>query len=148
MHDVLHDCCAFSTAKQVDAAYEEADKLNGSKEAAALQAEDIAGARPAAAAVGPGVAVGVPATAPAATAAPPPAQSGIAVGQYTLPSSGNQTADKVASGLLWGGTVVASAVGQAAVATAGAIQSYAQKQIAKQPPNHKPATISPTFKRG
>jgi hypothetical protein len=38
-------------------------------------------------------------------------------------------------------------VGAAATATAGAIQNYAQKQMAA-PPNGEPAKISPHFKRG
>lgn len=38
-------------------------------------------------------------------------------------------------------------VGAAATATAGAIQNYAQKQMAT-PTNGEPAKISPHFKRG
>ncbi|WIA11726.1 hypothetical protein OEZ85_011821 [Tetradesmus obliquus] len=137
VNDVLHDSCAFSTAKQVDAAYEEADNLNGRKEAAALQAAEAAGSMPAAAAAAGQAAA-------AAAAAP-----GAAPGRPQLPSSGKQTtADKVAAGLVLGGAVVATAVGKAAAATANAISSYASKQAANGKPNEKPATISPTFKTG
>lgn len=130
VNDVLHDSCAFSTAKQVDAAYEEADNLNGRKEAAALQAAEAAGSTPAA-------------------AAGQAAAAGTAPGHPQLPSSGKQTtADKVAAGLVLGGAVVATAVGKAAAATANAISSYASKQAANGKPNEKPATISPTFKTG
>jgi hypothetical protein len=120
----------------VDAAYEEADTLNGSKEAAALQAAEAAGSMPP-----PAVAAGQAAGAAAAPA-------GIAAGRYQLPSSGNSTADKVAAGLVLGGAVVATAVGKAAAATANAISNYASKQVASGKPNEKPATISPTFKTG
>eukprot|EP00775_Hariotina_reticulata_P009664 gene9664-9823_t len=44
--------------------------------------------------------------------------------------------------------MVANVVGKAATATAGAIHSYTQKQLDKQQPNHRPATVSPTFRRG
>ncbi|KAF6265793.1 senescence-associated protein-domain-containing protein [Scenedesmus sp. NREL 46B-D3] len=134
VNDVLHDSCAFSTAKQVDAAYEEADNLNGRKEATALQAAEAAGTPPPPAAA---------AASGQAAAAP-----GISAGRYQLPNSGNATADKVAAGLVVGGTMVATAVGNAAAATATAISNYANKQVASQAPNAKPATVSPTFKKG
>lgn len=38
LHDVLHDVCALSTVKQLDAAYEEADRLQGGKESRARRA--------------------------------------------------------------------------------------------------------------
>jgi hypothetical protein len=122
VHDVLHDVCAFSTVKQVDAAAEEVDKLQGGKQAAAIQAAEAAGA-------GPSAAAGAATAAAAATAGPTPAgpssapgapgQPGapplgpIQSGKYTLPSSGNKTADKVAAGLLTASAAVASAVGHA-----------------------------------
>jgi hypothetical protein len=122
---------------QVDAAYEEADNLNGRQEAAAIQAAEAAGTTP------PPAAAAAAAGQPAGAAAP-----GIPAGRYNLPSSGNTTADKVAAGLVIGGTVVATAVGKAAAATANAISNYANKQVASGKPNQKPATISPTFKSG
>lgn len=135
VYDVLYSSCALSTVKQVDAAAEEVDKLQGGKEAAALQA--------AAAAAG-----GLrPETADAAAAAVAGTAS-IQAGKYELKKSGNAAADSVAAGLLWGGTMVVNVVGKAATATAGAIQNYTQKQLDKQQPNHKPATVSPTFRRG
>lgn len=143
VYDVVYDSCALSTSKQLDAAYEEADKLTGGKEAAALQAAEAAGAAPErAAATASAVAGSQPTLTPteAATAA------NVAAGKYVLPSSGNATADRVAAGLVLGGSMVASAVGSAAAKTADAIQGYAQKQIATTKPNEKPATISPTFK--
>jgi hypothetical protein len=120
---------------QVDAAYEQADILNGRQEAAAIQAAEAAGTTPPPAAAAAGQSSGA--------AAP-----GISAGRYNLPSSGNTTADKVAAGLVIGGTVVATAVGKAAAATANAISNYANKQVASGKPNQKPATISPTFKSG
>lgn len=127
MHDVLHDVCAFSTVKQVDAAAEEVDKLQGGKQAAALKNAEAAGAGPSAAAgaaaaaaaqaggphpAPPSAAPGAPGQhAPAAAgAAPAPPLGHIQSGKYTLPSSGNKTADKVAAGLLTAGAAVASAV--------------------------------------
>lgn len=145
VHDVLHDSCAFTTAKQVDAAYEEADKLTGGKQAAALQAAEAAGAPPAAAAAAAAAVAGPGATLTPAEAA---AAANVAAGKYSLPSSGNATADRVAAGLLLGSSMAASAIGRAAAATADAIHGYAKKQIEKQQPNAKPATISPTFKKG
>lgn len=44
--------------------------------------------------------------------------------------------------------VSAVQVGAAATATAGAIQNYAQKQMAGQPGSQEHAKVSPTFKRG
>jgi hypothetical protein len=134
VYDVLYSSCALSTVKQVDAAAEEVDKLQGGKEAAALQAAAAAG--------GLG-----PETADAAAAAVAGTAS-IQAGKYELKKSGNAAADSVAAGLLWGGTMVVNVVGKAATATAGAIQNYTQKQLDKQQPNHKPATVSPTFRRG
>jgi hypothetical protein len=124
-------------ALQVDAAYEEADNLNSRQEAAAIQAAEAAGATP------PPAAAAAAAGQPSGAAAP-----GISAGHYNLPSSGNTTADEVAAGLVIGGTVVATAVGKAAAATANAISNYASKQVATGKPNQKPATISPTFKSG
>jgi hypothetical protein len=145
VNDVLHDSCALTTTKQVDAAYEEADKLNGGKEAAALHAAEAAGAPPAAAAMAAAAAAG---PSPTLTPAQAATAASVAAGKYTLPSSGNPTADRVAAGLLLGGTAVASAVGRAAAATADAINGYTRKQMDKQQPNTSPATISPTFKKG
>lgn len=116
---MLHDVCAFSTVKQVDAAAEEVDKLQGGKQAAAIKAAEAAGA-------GPSAAAGAATAAAAATAGPTPAGPSsapgapghpgapplghIQSGKYTLPSSGNKTADKVAAGLLTASAAVASAV--------------------------------------
>eukprot|EP00879_Flechtneria_rotunda_P001609 GHRR01001769.1.p1 GENE.GHRR01001769.1~~GHRR01001769.1.p1 ORF type:complete len:345 (+),score=146.16 GHRR01001769.1:601-1635(+) len=72
----------------------------------------------------------------------------ITAGKYTLPSSGNAAADKLAAGLLWSGTTIANAVGSAATSTSNAIQNYTNKQIARQQPNQKPAKVSPTFRKG
>lgn len=110
VHDVLHDVCAFSTVKQVDAAAEEADKLQGGKQAAALQAAEAAGATPSAAA-GAATAAAVPPSGAAASAPAAGATLGhIQSGKYALPRSGNKAADMVAAGLLSAGTMVASAV--------------------------------------
>lgn len=164
VHDVLHHVCAFSTVKQVDAAAEEVDKLQGGKQAAALKTAEAAGAGPSAAAgaataaaaqtagphpAPPSAAPGAPGQhAPAAAgAAPAPPLGHIQSGKYTLPTSGNKTADKVAAGLLTAGAAVASAVGAAATATAGAIQNYAQKQMTA-PASLEHAKVSPHFKRG
>lgn len=145
IEDVIHDSCALTTTKQVDAAYEEADKLTGGKEAAALQAAEAAGAPPEAAAV---AAAAVAGPSPTLTPSEAATAANVVAGKYTLPSSGNPNADRVAAGLLLGGTMVASAVGRAAAATADAIHGYAKKQIDKQQPNNAPATISSTFKKG
>lgn len=120
VHDVLHDVCAFSTVKQVDAAAEEADKLQGGKQAAAIQAAEAAGAGPSAAAgaaTAAAVATGAAGSGAPAVSGPPGAPGGpplghIQSGKYVLPSSGNKTADKVAAGLLTAGTAVAAAVSQ------------------------------------
>jgi hypothetical protein len=118
--DVLHDCCAFSTVRQVDAAAEEVDKLQGGKQAQALQAAEEAGAGPAAAAGAATAAAAAAGAAAPGTAAPTPAGAApapprrtparIESGRYSLPSSGSTAADRVAAGLLWSGTVVANAV--------------------------------------
>lgn len=86
---------------QVDAAYEEADKLTGGKQAQAVAQQDVAGATafPGPAGAGYQMAAAPPVAATAgygaATAAPvpPPGRQAVA-----LPSTGNATADKVASG--------------------------------------------------
>eukprot|EP00878_Enallax_costatus_P020376 GHUV01021533.1.p1 GENE.GHUV01021533.1~~GHUV01021533.1.p1 ORF type:complete len:408 (+),score=149.45 GHUV01021533.1:217-1440(+) len=145
VYDVVFDSCALSTSKQVDAAYEEADKLTGGKEAAALEAAEAAGAPPEAAAAAAAAVAGPQSTLSPAEAAE---AANIAAGKYVLPSSGNATADRVAAGLVLGGSMVASAVGRAAAATADAIHGYAQKQISNSKPNEKSATISPTFSKG
>lgn len=119
VHDVLHDVCAFSTVKQVDAAAEEADKLQGGKQAAALQAAEASGAGPsavagaatAAAAATAGLHPAGPSVAPGAPGQPgAPPLGHIQSGKYTLPSSGNKTADKVAAGLLSASSFVAEKV--------------------------------------
>lgn len=136
VHDVLHDVCAFSTVKQVDAAAEEVDKLQGGKQAAAIKAAEAAGAGPsgaagAATAAAAAAAAATPAGAPSSDAVHPGAPGGpplshIQSGRYTLPSSGNKTADKVAAGLLSAGQAVASAVScdgqECGAASAGTLQ--------------------------
>jgi len=112
VHDVLHDVCAFSTVKQVDAAAEEMDKLQGGKQAAAIQAAEAAGAGPSAAAGAATAAAGAPGGVPAGGPAPGgPPLGRIQSGKYSMASSGNKTADMFAAGLLSAGTMVASAVG-------------------------------------
>jgi hypothetical protein len=130
VHDVLHDVCAFSTVKQVDAAAEEVDKLQGGKQAAAIKAAEAVGAGPSAAAgAATAAAAATPAVAPSTSAVPPGAPGGpplshIQSGKYTLHSSGNKTADKVAAGLLTAGQAVASAVSSHAQGVWGCIAGY------------------------
>jgi hypothetical protein len=138
VHDVLHDVCAFSTVKQVDAAAEEVDKLQGGKQAAAIKAAEAAGAGPSAAA---GAATAAAATTAGPTPAGPSSAPGapghpgapplghIQSGKYTLPSSGNKTADKVAAGLLTASAAVASAVSHIdCLSCAAATCHHLQKQ--------------------
>lgn len=135
LHDVLLAVSALGTAKQLDAAAEEADRLGGGKEAQAI----AAAAQADEAQAGSG---GSDAAAPAA--APAPATAGV----YVLPPSGNPTADRLAAGLLRGSSAVAGMVGRAASATASAISGYAERRIAAGEPTATPAKVSPTLKAG
>ncbi|KAI8462925.1 MAG: senescence-associated protein-domain-containing protein [Monoraphidium minutum] len=113
VEDVISSSCALTTARQVDAAYEAADALQGGKEAAR-----------------------------AAT---------LAAAAEALGGGKGGAADRVASGLIAGGGVVAGLVKKASCAVTGALTSYCEKNLAAPPPGAPgapAAQVSPHFRRG